>query len=389
MIDKVSTEDCCLCGACRDVCPKGAISFTSEYMAFLYPQIDTDKCISCNLCESVCPKTAVRQKKLPLSVYAAKNKKVEARLSSTSGGVFSLFAEKILAEDGFVFGAAYQNDFTVKHICISCIEDLSKLRGSKYTQSDMQGVYRQIANLLAENRRVMFTGCPCQCAGLKSYLHGKEYVNLLVVEIACHGVPSPMIFAEYVKRLEKKYKAKIVSIQMRDKKGSTWIDGFFHVEFDDGKEFLEPYYDNFYIRGYCGNVITKPACYHCEYRGFSSGADLTIGDFWGIQRIDSDFYDEMGVSFVTTNTEKGKTVLQDVSKSIEIKEELYSDLLKYNPGLENSFKKDDRRHRFEQEINKTDPYSAYTKCIKEGIGDYLRRKKRRYMIKHKGTTNEK
>ena len=219
---------CCGCMACVSVCPKQCIKMIEDEEGFLYPEIDASRCIDCKLCEKVCPELCQKEERSPLSVYAAKNKNEQIRLASSSGGIFTLLAEKVIDEDGVVFGARFNEKWDIVHDYKETKEGLVAFRGSKYVQSYMGDCYQKVKSFLQQGREVMFTGTPCQIAGLKNYLR-KDYDNLLTVDVVCHGVPSPKVWRIYLDEIARKGgkntvlshpicgKAEIKSIDFRSK----------------------------------------------------------------------------------------------------------------------------------------------------------------------------
>ena len=217
MIKIKAKEDCCGCYACYNICPKECITMESDNEGFWYPKIDKDKCINCNLCEKVCPiinkpNSSLYEKKS----YAVFNKNEKIRLESSSGGIFSLLAEYVINNHGNVYGAVFDEDFNVKHVKINILQDINLLRGSKYVQSRINDIFKSIKFDLKNNKIVLFTGTPCQIAGLQSFLQ-KKYDNLILMDIVCHGVPSPLVWQQYINELKQNYKQNIKSIYFRDK----------------------------------------------------------------------------------------------------------------------------------------------------------------------------
>ena len=310
MIDLVSVNQCTLCGACADCCQVGAISFRKEYRGNSYPQIDMERCVNCQRCEQVCPvlnpaKTAPDRE--PIG-YAAMHVDDTVRYNSTSGGVFAALADEILAEGGYVCGAVLTDDLQVEHIVSREHSQIARMRGSKYVQSRMTGIYRQIEELVKKNTPVLFSGCPCQAAALKAFL-GKDYPSLYTVDVICHGIPSVSAWKAYLSMQEEKHMAKAVSVSFREKR-KGWHSSAMRMCFSNGKEYACPTTADTYFRGFYGNVTLKESCYHCAFREFKSGADLTLGDFWGAEVVLPDMDDNKGLSAVLVHTEKGRTLFE-------------------------------------------------------------------------------
>ena len=285
MIDKLSPNDCALCGSCIDACPVGAISFDNTYLDFRYPKIDTSKCVHCELCEKVCPVLKVRsagdEEKPQPQAYAARTPDTAVRQNSSSGGVFWELARQMLDQGGYVCGAVFGENYRVCHSISNREEDVRKMMGSKYAQSDLTGIYKQVMELLRKGEAVLFTGCPCQVAALHSFL-GKEYESLTTVDIICHGTPSNTILRTYLDDQEKKHKSKIRDLCFRDKKYG-WHLSSIRIDFENGDRYLAPITIDPLMRGYFGATVLKESCYSCSFKNFRSGSDLTIGDFWGAE----------------------------------------------------------------------------------------------------------
>lgn len=300
MIDIKRAKDCCGCSACVEACPKQCISFDEDCEGFRYPKVDLDLCIHCNLCEKVCPVINLPAKKEITKVSAAINKDENVRLNSSSGGIFSIIAENVLQNGGVVFGAIFDENWEVRHSYIENIEDLSKMRSSKYLQSRMESSYKDAQRFLKEGREVLFTGTPCQIAGLQRFLR-REYDNLIAVDVICHGVPSPKVWRMYLKQLidEKKIGPSINDIQKINfrSKDHGWTNYDIVIESPEGT-IEDRHCDNAYFQAFNMNVILRPICYSCPFKGGKSGSDITIADFWGISKVDPSMQDEKGTSMI-------------------------------------------------------------------------------------------
>lgn len=301
---------CCGCGACISSCPVQCINFQSDIEGFLYPYVDISECIKCGKCERVCPINNEQSSVSPIRILAAKNNNKSIIRTSSSGGLFTAIAnECIISRGGVVFGAAFDLEWELRHIAVEEVSELSCLRGSKYLQSDVTHIFSAVEDYLKNGREVVFSGTPCQIAGLKSYL-SKEYDNLLAVEIACHGVPSPKVFREYIGMcLNNRAIADIAEISFRDKK-EDWIHYHFIVKTKEEKGEMATLVDerasqNLYMQSFLKNYNMRPSCYRCAFKLERSTADITLADFWGIGDLRPDFYDKFGVSAVFINSSKG------------------------------------------------------------------------------------
>lgn len=331
MIDKVSAEQCTLCGSCRNACPQGAISFGKKYLDFTYPVIDAARCNGCNRCERACP--VLREQSSPGEgfplTYVARNRDDGIRQSSTSGGLFHALASHVLAADGCVCGAVFDGQFRVRHIVSDSPDDLRRMMGSKYAQSDMGMCYRDIRALLTDGRTVLFSGCPCQVAGLRAYL-GREYPGLILVELVCHGIPGAEMLRTYISMREKQHGAKLSRLEFRNKDGG-WHRSAVRMEFENGKVYRAPITEDAYMNGFLHSYMLKPCCYNCRFRNFSAGCDLALGDFWGAEVMPTWQDDNRGTSAVLVNTEKGLALLEQLPL---IKQPCpLDDIVRYNRNL--------------------------------------------------------
>lgn len=333
MIEIAKDEDCCGCSACVQACPVQCIGMVENAEGFLYPIVDVNLCIHCGKCEKVCPVVHVNDHREPLKVYAAKSHDESVRLSSSSGGVFALLASAIIDKGGVVFGARFDEYYNVIHAGVENRELLIGLCGSKYVQSHINGAYSQAEILLKQGRWVLFSGTPCQVAGLKQYL-GADYPNLLTVDVICHGVPSPMVWRNYVAAQVQKLEAdKIQGIFFRDKT-IGWKQFCLTIKYEkEGKSYVwsEIFNKNSFMRGFLANLYLRPICYECRHKDFKSGADITLGDFWGISNVLPELDDNRGISCVFVNSQRGNVFWQEMNC---VQQECSVDIVsRYNPSL--------------------------------------------------------
>lgn len=339
MIDIVNPKDCCGCGACVQRCPKSCIIMQEDKEGFLYPQVEVDLCIGCDVCERVCPMLVYNEPQKPLNVYAAKNSNEEQRLRSSSGGIFILFAEYIIKQGGVVFGARFDKNWEVEHSYAETVEDLEPLMRSKYVQSRIGNTYKEAEQFLKQGRLVLFVGTSCQIAGLHRFLR-KEYENLFAVDFVCHGVPSPGVWRKYLDELKGIQTSRnggagkntvllspqnsipvITSINFREKQlgGYSWKKyGFvIHkkspVKGDENSILLSTKAsDDPFVRAFLSNNNLRNTCYDCQFKDGRSRADITMGDYWGIEKSLSDYADVQGNSVVFVHTELGKQIFHSV-----------------------------------------------------------------------------
>lgn len=331
MIDITDKSKCCGCSACVQGCPKQCITMQTDKEGFLYPKVDKEKCIDCGLCEKVCPIINHGEKRTPLAVYAAKNMNEEVRLNSSSGGVFTLLAENVILQGGVVFGARFNEELEVVHSCTETVEGLSAFRGSKYVQSNIGDSYQKAEMFMKGGRKVLFSGTPCQIAGLKRYLR-KEYENLLTVECVCHGVPSPKVWKEYLKEVKANCGAtSILDVCFRDK-STGWKS--YSVSYkckskqDVYKRYSAQHYDSPFMSAFLGDFILRPSCYSCVAKAGSSGADIALADFWGIEKILPQFDDDKGCNLLIDYSGRAS-----YENGCELLTASYEDAVKYNPAV--------------------------------------------------------
>lgn len=345
MIRIENKEDCCGCAACVQICPKKCFSLLEDEQGFLYPLGNNNICIECGLCERVCPIINKWETKQPIQIKASKNKNDFERNASSSGGIFVLLAKKTIATgNGVVFGACFDDDWSVKHGYTETLDGILAFQGSKYIQSKIGDTYIKAKDFLDQGRNVLFSGTPCQIAGLKHYLR-KDYNNLVTIEILCHGVPSQRVWRDYLKFVlhsdgksgdgntfssTLKDSSAIESISFRDKKNGWRKFGFvlrFRDERSDNRkgeqDINECYAKNLFMKGFLKNLYIRPSCFNCHSKGGSSKADLSLGDFWTVDKHCPTFNDNKGVSLVYVNSERGRNVLNGLDIDvIELKKEI-------------------------------------------------------------------
>lgn len=385
MIKYNHKEECCGCGSCAQKCPMNCITMIEDSEGFLYPIINESLCVACNLCVSVCPIQNKCQTIEPISVFAAYNNDERARHASSSGGIFSALAEKTIAEGGIVFGAEFDQKWNVVMSSTDTKEGLARFRGSKYVQAEVGNAFKECEKFLKRDRSVLFTGTPCQIAGLKRFLN-KEYNNLLTVDVICHGVPSPKVWQKYLKFEQNKIRKKntkwrlrgihsslfnqknepiIKSIKFRDK-SNGWKNFRFVIEFTDAsnnknkrplssstKNVNESFKQNTFIKAFLDNLILRPSCHDCAAKSGKSNSDLTIADFWGIHNIFPEIDDDKGISLVMINSKKGFKALEQPLNLYQVDKEKFESVLHYNSYWKNSSIPHPRRLDFFRRLNNT------------------------------------
>lgn len=350
---------CSGCSACTAVCPKACITMHKDAMGSTYPVVDTSMCIECGSCVRVCPFRNPGAELAPAGCFAAVNCDDRVRLKSSSGGVFNALARSVVSSGGVVFGAVFRGDWMVEHVSEESMEGVARMMGSKYTQSDTLSTFVETRKHLLSGRTVLYTGTPCQIAGLNHFLR-KDFPNLITVEVICHGAPERGVWRDYLKELlarptgERAGKNTVLpplkdqdvvidDIAFRDKRNGWKKFGFalLPASADGGREntvfapVYQPFQENAFMKAFLRNWSLRPSCYSCRAKSGRSHADLTIGDFWGIGRTDIIPDDDKGVSAVVCRSEKGLTVLRQCV-GVELVECSYADILKSNPSMEQS-----------------------------------------------------
>ena len=312
----ITRDECCTgCSACLNICGHKAICLYIDSKGFWYPKVDTSKCVDCHLCEKVCPVLTPNKKiTVPYESYAVKNLDKSIRDKSSSGGAFTSLATFVLRNRGKVYGAAFDSRWGVKHICISNIDDLELIQGSKYEQSRTDDAFKDIKNELKSNPTslILYSGTPCQISGLKRLL-GKDYLNLYCIEICCHGVPSPRVFQKYLQSVNLIFDR----VSFRSK-ANGWSHYSLELKNKDKIVLCEPKEINVFMKGFLHGLYLRPSCYECPNKPFKTNADIVIGDYWGCNMHHKDFNDECGVSQLLIITNRGKKLYDSVKKDFMI-----------------------------------------------------------------------
>lgn len=343
-------EQCVGCGACVFACPNDCITMREDEEGFEYPEIDKTKCINCQKCKKVCP--VVNKPKDDLvkpRAFAVVNKSYEQRMKSSSGGLFSAIASKILRNGGVVCAPAFCNDFELKHIIVDDIKDLASIMGSKYIQSRAYEIYSKVEEHLKAGKCVLFSGTPCQIGGLKAYL-GKEYDNLILQDIICHGVPSPKAwkcYLNYRKTKAKSDKVEGVTVRHKMQDGNSAIS----IRFDSEKEYCENYQNDTYIKSYLSNGNIRKSCGDCSFKQEHRQSDITLADFWGADSIVPEMNDNKGVSLALLHSPKGLELIDSIQNDVQIKEVDYFEAIKRNMSYTHSVKRSPCAEAFFKKMN--------------------------------------
>lgn len=362
MINILNITNCCGCSACASACPKRCITMAEDDEGFLYPKVDESTCVNCGLCEKVCNELHPYNKREPLQVLAAINKNEEVRLRSSSGGIFHLLAEGIIKRGGVVFGARFDENWQVVIDYAENMGDVEAFMGSKYVQARVADAYKDAKRFLAGGRPVLFSGTPCQVAGLHKFLR-KPYENLLTVDFICHGTPSPKVWGMYLQEKQKKVQ-DLCCVEFRNKE-KGWKNFSLNLQYNEASKtisILSPFQKNLYMNVFLKNVILRPSCYSCQARSGKSKSDIMIADFWGIDSIAPDMDDDKGTSLVFINTDKGREAMP--LDGCRVYETIYDAIIKKNPACIHSPKVNPMRSYFFKHLGTKPLLKLMEKCSK-------------------------
>lgn len=337
MPNLASYQSCVGCSACALSCPKNCIEMYNDKYGFSHPKIiNVQECINCKLCEQSCP--IVNKRNLDdkeTIALAAFTKDEEIRKESSSGGIFTEIAKYVLLNNGVVFGAAYSNNWHVEHIEVKEVGNLNKLRGAKYSESKLGNTYDRIKKYLNKDILVLFSGTPCQVAGLKSFLK-RDYSNLICIDFICHGIPSPVAWSNYIQERMKLdgVNHKPISINQRSKI-TGWSNYNYScvIEYENNLKYQSLSGSDMYMKLFCNDYILRESCANCHFKGFDRCSDITLGDFWGIWNIDVKMDDNKGTSLIMLHSDKSKDLITNISDKIVLKEVSLDDASRENPAI--------------------------------------------------------
>lgn len=367
-VELILKRECTGCMMCGDICPKQAISFSINVEdGFWYPVIDRQKCIGCELCYQKCPTTMnmVAEEETTIVCYGGKSKNENIRAESTSGGVFSELAYRWIDMGGVCAGAEYNLEQQVVHRIENNKEGIIRLRQSKYVQSDAAGIYTDTRNALIDGTQVMFCGTPCQVAALKSFL-GKSYENLVTLDFVCCGICSPEVYRQYLNSLKQKYKSSITRVWFKNKEFG-WRQLGTRIDFSNGKKYFKAGSSDPYMVAFVADALSmRESCEHCRYRKVPHISDITLADFWGIEKIKPEIDDNKGLSAVMVNSERGKKLFDSISEKLDFFETSVQDIAAGNFTVYKAKKASLNRDDFLKECIKygfnsaIDKYSSYS-----------------------------
>lgn len=344
-------KDCTGCSACANVCPKNAITMVEDENGFKYPQIDHEKCINCGLCKKTCPivEKSINNRFLKPIAFAGWSKNEDIRYTSTSGGLFTEITKPIINNGGYVVGAAYNENNMVVHKIVSDLAGLEELKQSKYLQSDINTIFRDVKKLLNEDKVVAFCGAPCQVAGLQKYLQ-KDYSNLLTIEFICRGMNSPKAYRAWLSEIENKENKKVKKVWFKYKiNGWKSSPKCTRVDFDDNTHKVYSGADNAFMSGYLGpNLYIRPSCGNCRFNNLPRTADITLADFWGIK---NELDDDKGTSLILVNSDKGMQYFDSIKNNIFYEQRDLEEIYEGNVCFKSSVKINKKSEEFLQKLD--------------------------------------
>ena len=370
MISIKDKEFCCGCSACASVCPRHCIAMQEDDEGFIYPIVNSSTCVDCGLCEDVCHELHPYGERKPLGVYAAINRNEATRMKSSSGGIFYLLAEKTIAAGGVVFGARFDEQWQVVIDYAETLAAVKAFMGSKYVQARIETAYTDAKRFLKEGRKVLFSGTPCQIAGLHHFL-GKEYPNLTTVDVICHGVPSPKVWRKYLPELVGT-SSEILNINFRDK-FYGWSNYNISIKYKREnvvEEIRSQATQNIFMRAFLGDLITRTSCHSCRAKNGRSHSDITLGDFWGIENVFPDLNDDRGTSIVILHTDKGRKCVEGMG--LQFQETTLDVLERYNPSYMHSAPKHPKRDVFFARLDKERVIKLIEDCTKLSLKQKIR-----------------
>ncbi|MDD3142117.1 MAG: Coenzyme F420 hydrogenase/dehydrogenase, beta subunit C-terminal domain [Lachnospiraceae bacterium] len=355
-------EKCTGCSACMNICPKNAIKMECNQYGVLLPKIDESKCVDCGACDRVCPTKSKVESRNPVKAFAAWSTNENIRKGSSSGGIATVLYDKIVSEGGIAYGAYFDSEFNLKFNSVCSKDKLEKFRGSKYAQAEIGYCFREIKINLEKNRKVIYIGTPCQVAGLRNFLR-KDYENLFLIDLICHGVPANKYLKEHIASLAKQKKELPDEVTFRGKYNYRFVlysKG--KIIYNKGK-----FCDKFFS-GFMNGLLSRPSCYQCEYANEKRVSDITIGDFWGLGREEEcEYLSDEGISLLLPNTKKGLELIKSIKKNIFIDERRIEEAIHGNAQLQHPSEKHEKYEQFRELYLHYGFEKAITICTKKEI----------------------
>lgn len=358
-------EECCGCTACKNICPVNAIEMKEDKEGFLYPIVNEEKCIKCELCKKVCPVLNIKNETKEQHAYIFQNANDDVRRQSTSGGAFSAIAEKIIDKNGIVYGVIFDKDFNVIHKGIENKGELYKFRNSKYVQSNLNNVFKEVKENLEKDRWVCFSGTSCQIEGLKNFLR-KQYEKLLLVDVVCRAVPSPLIWKKYLK-LKKQENGDVSKIYFRDKLYGYKYSNFSVYDSQNNLRYHNGVESDPYLRAFFSNICDRPSCYNCKFKKLNRESDITLWDCFNVEKYNSKLDDDKGTTRILANTVKGKRFVEELGVTHNL-EEIDVELATKNfLAMFQSVKYNSERSDFFEDVGKLEEKELFTKYFSDNI----------------------
>lgn len=372
-------EECCGCTACKNICPVNAIEMKEDKEGFLYPIVNEEKCIKCELCKKVCPVLNIKNETKEQHAYIFQNANDDVRRQSTSGGAFSAIAEKIIDKNGIVYGVIFDKDFNVIHKGIENKEELYKFRNSKYVQSNLNNVFKEVKENLEKDRWVCFSGTSCQIEGLKNFLR-KQYEKLLLVDVVCRAVPSPLIWKKYLK-LKKQENGDVSKIYFRDKLYGYKYSNFSVYDSQNNLRYHNGVESDPYLRAFFSNICDRPSCYNCKFKKLNRESDITLWDCFNVEKYNPKLDDDKGTTRILTNTVKGKRFVEEIGVTHNL-EEIDVELATKNfLAMFQSVKYNSERSDFFEDVGKLEEKELFTKYFSDNITVKSERVIRKLLLK--------
>ena len=371
-------ELCCGCTACYSICPKKAISMAEDEEGFLYPEVDKESCINCGLCKKVCPVINYKENKNEhQKAYIFQHQDNKIRKESTSGGAFTAIAEYVIKHNGIVFGVSLDEKFEAKHTYVDKVEELEQFRNSKYVQSNPNDSFKKVKEFLKQGKLVLYSGTYCQIAGLKKYLN-KDYKNLILVDVVCRAVPSPLMWRKYLKMQEKKYKNP-QKILFREK---TYGYKYSNMSiYTKDKEYHKGIDSDQYLRAFFSNICDRPSCYSCQFKTQYRDSDLTIWDCFNVEKFNKSLDDDKGTTRVLCHSEKGERIIKEIALKNKCEEISVIEALSDFNGIFSRVNYNSQKKDFIKDMNSLPEEELFNKYFPDNLKTKVERNARKLLLK--------